>query len=479
MRHPVEAGGVLVQPGFMVEVSDADSPSPSLQKVALVFALAAVVAMGLIVVLSGAAGRRLTTELRSLRDFANAVVSEGFSERRLAVHGGDEVAEVASAVNYMVNRLSELHAAEQNEARHKLDVERDKLLAAQRIGRLGNWDYHYDTDEITCSDEVFRITGLDKGETGSVPLPQLLSLLASEDQAKVLRALAHPKTGTTLELRLQRSGAPARHLSVTFGETEFLAGEPASVGGVLQDVTDAREAERRLAEKTRELEKVNADLQAFAYVASHDLRQPLRMVTSYLTLLERSLGPGLADEPAQFVAYARDGATRMDRLIVDLLEYSRSGRADHGEDVDLGAAAAEALTNLKWNLEEAGASVELAPDAPVVHGNAGELTRLFQNLVGNAIKYRSPERPPRIAIGWRRNGDEVMVQVEDNGIGIPPEHADRVFGIFQRLHTTQEYEGSGIGLAICKKVVESHGGRIWLASEPDRGTTFFAAFPTA
>ena len=249
-------------------------------------------------------------------------------------------------------------------------------------------------------------------------------------------------------------------------------GKVAHYVAIKEDVTEGR----RLRDQLRQ---TNAELEQFAYVASHDLRQPLRMVSSYLGLIERRLGPQLTDELKQFFGYAVGGAKQMDRLILDLLEYSRTGKTKAETAVPLDEAINRARLNLTVAIREAGAEIMVTDDLPAIVGDPTELTRLFQNLIGNAVKYRAPDRPPRVEIGCRRQGREWLVSVADNGIGIAPQDRDRAFGIFQRLVGQDEYEGTGIGLAVCKKIVEHHGGRIWIESAQGEGTVFVVAFPAA
>ncbi|WP_404381416.1 ATP-binding protein [Caenispirillum salinarum] len=232
-----------------------------------------------------------------------------------------------------------------------------------------------------------------------------------------------------------------------------------------------------------DLERSNAELAQFAYVASHDLREPLRMVTSYMSLLDRRYGGDMAPEAREFMHHASDGAKRMDRLVLDLLEYSRVGRREAAVDsVDLDRVLDAALENLRVARDEAGAAIERPERLPSVVGSPGDLTRLFQNLIGNALKYRSPDRPPRIEIGCDRRGGEAAdglhLWIADNGIGMDPRHTERVFGLFQRLHPRGSYEGTGIGLAVVRKVVERHGGRAWIDSAPGEGTTVHVVLGT-
>ncbi|MBP2291467.1 PAS domain S-box protein [Azospirillum rugosum] len=247
---------------------------------------------------------------------------------------------------------------------------------------------------------------------------------------------------------------------------------------LIHDITERRLAEAELSAKTAELERSNAELEAFAYVASHDLRQPLRTINSYLALVQRDLAGKLDADTGECMEFVRQGAQRMDRLIVDLLEYSRVGRKTRPFALHAaGTIVATARDNLEAAIFEAGAVVEIAPDLPPLWGDDVELTRLFQNLIGNAVKYRSSERRPVIRLGCTGEAAGWHFTVEDNGIGIAPEHFERIFGIFQRLHSADEYDGTGVGLAICKKIVEHHGGRIWVESELGEGSRFHLILP--
>lgn len=257
--------------------------------------------------------------------------------------------------------------------------------------------------------------------------------------------------------------------------------------GIKEDITYRKVAEERIAtanerlnEQALQLQRSNAELEQFAYVASHDLRQPLRAITNYLTLVERSLGDTLDEEIKEFIGFATGGAKRMDALIRDLLEFSRIGRKERPfEPVPLGAAVADCLLDLEVAIEEAKAQVTVAEGLPTVCGDRVELTRLFQNLIGNAVKYRAPDRDPAVEVGWREEGGDWLLWVRDNGIGIERKDFERAFGVFQRLVSREEYEGTGIGLAVCRKIVEHHGGRIWIESDVGQGSTFFVAFPAS
>ncbi|WP_240809541.1 ATP-binding protein [Actinomadura sp. WMMA1423] len=239
---------------------------------------------------------------------------------------------------------------------------------------------------------------------------------------------------------------------------------------IIDEWRSSEDKTRLLDEQTEELRRSNAELEQFAYVASHDLQEPLRKVASFCQLIERRYGDQLDERGRQYIEFAVDGAKRMQALINDLLSFSRVGRMSRPEDsVDLGDVVRHALDNLSTLREETGAEVEV-PELPDVPGDRTQLVQLFQNLVGNAIKFRREGVPPRVVIDVRRAGDEWEFGCSDNGIGIEPRYAERIFLIFQRLHTREEYSGTGIGLALCKKIVEYHGGRIWLDTD-ERGDT--------
>ena len=224
------------------------------------------------------------------------------------------------------------------------------------------------------------------------------------------------------------------------------------------------------------MERSNTELEQFAYVASHDLQELLRMVANYLQLLKRRYKDKLGPDADEFIFYAVDGARRMKALISDLLVYSRVGtRGKDYEPTDWVAVFDTATVNLQEAIQESGAKVSRGA-LPTVMADAPQLTQLFQNLVSNAIKFRSGEAP-NIHVSAVRKGDEWVFSVRDNGIGVDPQYHDRIFVIFQRLHTRTEYPGTGVGLAICKRIVERHGGRIWLESELGKGSTFYFTIP--
>jgi hypothetical protein len=225
-----------------------------------------------------------------------------------------------------------------------------------------------------------------------------------------------------------------------------------------------------------ELQRSNEELQQFAYVASHDLQEPLRMVSSFTQLLARRYKDQLDDDARDFISYAVDGANRMQELINDLLTFSRvNTRGQPFTPTDCNVALGRARANLRMAIEESEALVT-NDELPTVMADEGQLTRLFQNLIDNAIKFAGDE-PPRVHVSAERAEGEWVFSVRDNGIGIEPQYRERIFVIFQQLHGPEDYGGTGIGLAICKRIVERHGGRIWVESELGEGSTFHFTLP--
>jgi signal transduction histidine kinase len=294
------------------------------------------------------------------------------------------------------------------------------------------------------------------------------------------RVVSRPLSRLGEEVRQVAGGDLRHHLSV--------AG-PADVMGLASDVDTMRErivdelgavqeARARLERQTRDLERSNAELEQFAYVASHDLQEPLRKVASFCQLLQRRYQGQLDERADQYIEYAVDGAKRMQSLISDLLAFSRVGRTEFApERVDLGDALRDALDNLARRLDDTDATVESSV-LPDVMGERSLLVAVFQNLIGNALKF-SGDGPPIVRVDVERDGNQWIVSCSDNGIGIEPQYAERIFAIFQRLHAKETYEGTGIGLALTRKIVEHHGGRIWLDTGVPSGTTFRFTLPVA
>jgi len=305
-------------------------------------------------------------------------------------------------------------------------------------------------------------------------------LLPDEDRQRVIEEWTRQTAESAsiqIETRLRRPDGALIWAQVNAAPHRREDGELVYIG-VLNDITERKQAEAQLQKTLADLARSNADLQQFAYVASHDLQEPLRMVASYVQLLAMRYQGRLDADADEFIGYAVEGAKRMQQLILDLLEYARvDTRGQPLEPVDADAVCRWTVEDLKMAIADSHGEVTWDP-LPVVKADATQLGMVFQNLIGNALKFHG-EEPPRVHISAQRRDGEWVFSVRDNGIGIDPIHFDRIFVIFQRLHTAREYPGTGIGLAICKKIVERHGGRIWVESAPGKGATFYFTLPAA
>ena len=308
---------------------------------------------------------------------------------------------------------------------------------------------------------------------------------AFDDEQRIIR------TGEPLVGREEKETWPDGSVTWVSTSKEALRDENGNIigtFGISRDITARKRIENALAEKAQELARSNTELEQFAYVASHDLQEPLRMIASYLQLLARRCEDKLDADGREFLAYAVDGAKRMQNLINDFLMLSRVGRqAGSFTWTDCSEALQQALSQLKVAIDDSRASITHSP-LPKLMCDGVQLTQLLQNLIGNAIKFRRPEQPPQIHISAQLSktapvgvGGSVTTEwlfaVRDNGIGIEKQYFERIFIIFQRLHAREQYPGTGIGLAVCKKIVERHGGRIWCESEPGHGATFYFTVP--
>jgi light-regulated signal transduction histidine kinase (bacteriophytochrome) len=246
--------------------------------------------------------------------------------------------------------------------------------------------------------------------------------------------------------------------------------------GTNTDITDRVDREKELETLMTKLEHSNKELEQFAYITSHDLREPLRMITSFLQLLERRYKDQLDQDANEFIEFAVNGAKRLDAMTNDLLQYSKiTSKERELSPINFNYVLEEALTNLKVPIDENNAVITY-DQLPTINGDEQLTVQLFQNLIGNAIKYRSQENP-KIHISTTKEKNQYLFSIKDNGIGMSPEHLKRIFTIFQRLHTREEYEGTGIGLAIAQKIIHQQGGRIWVESKLGKGSTFYFTIP--
>ncbi len=402
--------------------------------------------------------------MQPINSMANAIQEFSFDKDMPALPTGhkDEVGVLARAFTEMIERIRErdrnLHIA-QDRIKAVLDNAADVILAVESDGTLLSVNraaqeiFGYTAEEMIGRNIVDFVVS-DQPE-GDVEPDQLLPDALKSNRSDMK---GRHKSGTRFDVEM----------SVSELKNEFDRGYIA----IIRDISERKKSEEQLLRSNQELEQ-------FAYVASHDLQEPLRMVSSYTQLLQQRYNDKLDDDAREFISYAVDGAQRMQSLIQDLLLYSRLDKnAITFTHFDLNISFDNSLENLKVLIEENDAIVQ-ADHLPVVYGDQIQIQQLLQNLISNAVKYRAPDRYIRVNVAAEVIDNEIIVSVEDNGIGIETQYHKRIFGIFKRLHTRQEYSGTGIGLTICKRIVEWHGGRIWLESVPGKGTCFYFSLPIA
>ena len=453
---------------------DAAAASARLQVVLIVGTLLAV---GLAVVLALLLTRDIVGPITRLATTAG-VIAGGKLDQRIGLDRGDEIGVAGAAFDRMAEQLQ----ATIVRSRAILDTAAEGIVGLDQAGRV-----------VFANPAAAEMVGLSEEamiEQSAVPW---IEPTPDAPPAREGTALHTPEDATVpplpistvLDFGIVEHGTgdlvrgDAGRLPIEYACAPILGGGSV-VGAVLtfRDVPRRRAAERALKERARELARSNADLEQFAYVASHDLQEPLRAVVSYLQLLERRYGGQLDERAGRYIGYAVDGGRRMQTLISDLLTFSRVGRRDVAmEPVDLETVLAHIKSSLRVAIEESGAVICHDP-LPTVDGDTTELTQLFQNLLGNAIKFRG-EATPCIHVGAERQDGAWLFSVRDNGIGIAPEYRERVFVLFQRLHGRDEYGGTGIGLAVCKKIVERRGGTLWVEETPGGGSTFRFTIPDA
>ncbi len=346
--------------------------------------------------------------------------------------------------------------------------------------KVGTWRWNVLTGETVFNERWAEILGYTLAELAPVSVKTWLDM-AHPDDMKNTEQLLHKHFQGALdyydcEYRMRHKNGSWVWVHDRGKVVEWHEGKPLVMTGIQTDITVRKRTEDNLRHAMGEVDRMNKELQVFVSVTSHDLQEPLRMIASYTQLLADRYQGQLDEKAQKYIAYAVDGAVRMQQYVNDLLTYSRvTANAKPVALLDANVALEEALRNLVVVIEKNAASV--THDAlPTVYFDASQLVQLFQNLVGNALKFRGKEAP-RVHVFVRDGGSEWVFSVKDNGIGIERQYAERIFVIFQRLHTRQEYPGTGIGLAVCKRIVEHHGGKIWFESRPDHGTAFIFTVP--
>jgi PAS domain S-box-containing protein len=321
-----------------------------------------------------------------------------------------------------------------------------------------------------------KVYGYSATEAIGQPISILVANEHAEEAVNILERIKRGGSVTRYETAQRRKDGQRVFVTVSVSPIKDREGHVVGASTIARDITKRKRAEEALALKVQELARSNADLEQFAYVASHDLQEPLRTVASFTQLLQKRYQGKLDRNADEFIAFIVEGATRMMGLINDLLSYSRVGtRGRDFAPTDCAAVFKEAVANLGAAIEESGALVTRGP-LPTVVADGGQLVLLLQNLIGNAIKFHS-NSSPRVHVAAERREQDWAFSVEDNGIGIDPQYAQRIFEVFQRLHSRADYPGTGIGLAICKKIVERHRGRIWVRSRLGEGATFYFTIP--
>ena len=398
------------------------------------------------------------------------------AERELERRVAQRTAELGEA-----NHALQEQIAERSNIAWALQASNERLDLVMKGTNDGIWDWDIVRGEVYFSPRWKEMLGFTDDEMPGA-FKEWEIRIHPDDRSRALSTLNDCLAGRSpafeLEHRLRHKDGSYRWILSRGRVVRDAAGAPLRMAGSSTDLTERRAAEQELRRTAEELRRSNEELEQFAYIASHDLQEPLRMVASYTQLLERRYSAQLDDAAREFIGYAVDGARRMQEFITGLLRYSRVGTEPRVlEEVHLGEVYETAICNLRVAIEESNAKVD-AGALPVVRGDPRQLTQLFQNLMGNALKFRKPGQPPEIHVCADREGELWRISVRDNGIGLDPKFSERVFTIFQRLHTRDEYEGTGLGLAICKKIVERHGGRIWVESQEREGATFFFTLPS-
>ena len=417
------------------------------------------------------------------------IVGSGNLDYKVETNLNDEIGQLSRTFDKMTRDLKRITAsrdelnkeiAERKRAEELLSENEGRLKRSQEIAHLGGWELDLHNNMLTWSDEVYRIFGLQPQEFGA-SYEAFLEAVHPDDRSAVDAAysgsLRDGRDTYEIDHRVVRkSTGEIRYVHEKCQHVRDETGRVIRSVGMVHDITERKRAEEDLQKALSELERSNRELEQFAYVASHDLQEPLRMVASYVKLLEKKYRGQLDEKADQYIHFAVDGALRMQKLIEGLLAYARIGRGGEFTLVNTDNIVSQVVSDLAESLQESRAVIT-KDDLPTVSGDETLFMQLFQNLIRNAVKFRKPEVTPQVHVSAKKEGREWIFSVRDNGVGIDQAYANRIFLIFQRLHTREEYPGTGIGLALCKKIVERHHGRIWVESVPDEGATFFFAIP--
>ena len=376
---------------------------------------------------------------------------------------------------FKVLRIYSMDITKRQEAEEALRESREDLNQAQAVAHTGSWRMNVQKNELTWSDENHRIFGIPPGTP--LTYETFLGAVHPEDREHVDREWLAALKGEPYDIEHRIFVDGAVKWVRERAELEFDSeGRLLGGFGTTQDITGRKLAEEKLQRTLENLERSNLELEQFAYISSHDLQEPLRKIANFADMLAHQYQGRLDERAERYFGYITDGAKRMQTLINDLLSYSRVGRAE----MPLTPASLEeilqgTISDLQALIRESGAAISHDP-LPILQVNPHQMGRLLQNLIINGIKFHD-HQSPRIHLAARQEGQEWVISVRDNGIGFDRQYAEGIFKVFKRLHAKEQYPGTGIGLAICKKIVERHGGRIWAESEPGRGSTFYFTIP--
>ncbi|MGE5457923.1 MAG: ATP-binding protein, partial [Methanococcaceae archaeon] len=357
---------------------------------------------------------------------------------------------------------------------NELKESESKLLEAQKLAHIGSFELDVKTGQIEWTEEIYNIYEIDPQKQKLI-YEDIIRLIHPEDLGRVIEEIkegVEKKRDVETEFRIILPGGKIKNINYRGRSVFNKSGQLVKRIGIIMDITERIKIQIQLENTIKELERSNTDLEQFAFVASHDLQEPIRMIGSYIQLFERNFKQNMNPEAAKFINFVHEGATRLQLLVRDLLNYSRIGTNYKSfSGVDVKKIIEGVLLDLELLIRENQVEIILGK-LPVITADQSQIRQLFQNLIINAVKFRG-KNPPIIHISCRERNNDWLFYVKDNGIGIKPEHGELIFVVFQRLNERSDYPGTGIGLAICKRIVERHNGRIWVESQSGQGSVFY------
>lgn len=399
-------------------------------------------------------------------------VSAGNYSIPVKVGGDNELTQLSETFNRMMVDLQDLFK-EINEAKRELQEEEDKLKMALDAAEIGTWEWNLKTNELRWDELMFSLYGADPKDFSGA-YDAWTNGLHPEDRERCeseINEAIEKREPFISNFRVVWPSGEVRFIRAIGKVSVNDEGVPVRMFGLNWDETDEKKSRQAIENYSHQLEKKNKELNEFAYIASHDLQEPITTITSFLELMSLDYESRLDDQGKEYIKLMKGSTERAKQLVLDLLDYSRIGRNSKLEVLDLNEVVKDALTDLSASIRSANANIEVG-DLPSATGYASALRTMFQNLIGNALKFRRMEIKPVVTITGVDKEDRVEISITDNGIGIDRKHFDKIFAVFRRLHLRTEYEGTGIGLAHCKKVADMHDGEIWVESEVGEGSTF-------